>query len=70
MERFGSPDLTPDEVVTLQALFEDTGARAQVEARIERLVDASSRRALTLPISAEARRALVDLAGFVGARQY
>jgi geranylgeranyl diphosphate synthase type I len=69
-ERFGSPDLTPDEVVSLQALFEDTGARAQVEARIERLVDASSRRALTLPISAEARGALVDLAGFVGARQY
>ena len=69
-ERFGSPDLTPDEVVALQALFDETGARAQVEARIERLVEASRRRALTLPISADARDGLMDLARFVGARQY
>jgi geranylgeranyl diphosphate synthase type I len=69
-DRFGSPDLTPDEVFALQTVFEDTGARAQVEARIERLVEASRRRAVTLPIGADARGALVDLAGFVGARQY
>ncbi len=69
-ERFGSLDLTPDEVVALQTVLEETGARAQVEARIERLVEASSERALTLPISADAREALLDLARFVGARQY
>jgi geranylgeranyl diphosphate synthase type I len=69
-ERFGSPDLTPDEVVALQVLFDETGARAQVEARIEALVEASTQRALTLPISPDAREALVALARFVGARQY
>jgi geranylgeranyl pyrophosphate synthase len=69
-ERFGSLDLTPNEVVALQTVLEETGARAQVEARIERLVEASSERALTLPISADAREALLDLARFVGARQY
>jgi geranylgeranyl diphosphate synthase type I len=67
-DRFGSADLTQEELVALQAVFEDSGARARVEARIERLVEASRRRAVTLPISADARGALVDLAGFVGAR--
>jgi geranylgeranyl diphosphate synthase type I len=69
-ERFGCLDLTPDEVLELQTVFEDTGARAQVEATINRLVEASRRRAETLPVSADARTALVDLAGFVGARIY
>ena len=69
-ERFGSPDMTPAEVAGLQAVFEGTGARAQVEARIQQLVEASSTRALTLPINAGAREALLDLARFVGARQY
>jgi geranylgeranyl diphosphate synthase type I len=69
-DRFGSPDLSPDEVLALQTVFEDTGARAEVEARIEKLVETSRRLALTLPLNAEARRALGDLAGFVGARRY
>jgi geranylgeranyl diphosphate synthase, type I len=69
-ERFGAPDLTPDEVVALQNLFDETGARAQVEARIERLVEASRRRALTLPISVDARDGLMDLARFVADRQH
>lgn len=70
--RFGAPDLTTGEVAAIQAVFERTGARGDVEAAIEELVDdalvaVSSRR---LAITDEARRALIDLARFVAGRNH
>jgi geranylgeranyl diphosphate synthase type I len=69
-DRFGAADLTPSEVGEMQAVFEETGARAQVEATIEALVERSRRAAAALPVTAPARHALVDLADFVVARDY
>ncbi|HSS09768.1 MAG TPA: polyprenyl synthetase family protein [Acidimicrobiales bacterium] len=69
-ERFGAPDLTADEVVEIQAVFEETGARAQVEATIEQLVESSQRAATALPVTEQARHALIQLAEFVAGRQY
>jgi geranylgeranyl diphosphate synthase, type I len=69
-ERFGSTDLTADEVVALQDIFEETGARAQVEATVDRLVDQSLAAASALPVTEEARRALMELARFVAGRDH
>ena len=69
-ERFGAPDLTDREVAGLQAVFEETGARAHVEATINQLVDTSRHTAMTLPVTPAARGALFDLAGFVAARDH
>jgi geranylgeranyl diphosphate synthase type I len=71
-QRFGAADLSDEEVAAIQAVFEDTGARIEVEATIERLVDeclgaASDDR---LPVSDQAREALIGLARFVAGRNY
>jgi geranylgeranyl diphosphate synthase type I len=70
--RFGAPDLSGDEIAALQAVFEATGARRDVEVAIEQLVDESLRAAQSpaLPITDEARSALVELARFVAGRNY
>ena len=57
-ECFGAGDLTTGEVAAMQALFERTGARAEVEAEIERLVDQALTAAAGLPLAEEARQAL------------
>lgn len=71
-QRFGSADLDDEEVGAIQAVFENTGARRDVEAAIERLVDEAlaAADAPTLPVTDEARRALVELAQFVAGREY
>ncbi len=71
-QRFGAPDLSPGEVETIQAIFQATGARGDVEATIERLVDESLRAAASaeLPVTHDARQALIDLARFVAGRNY
>jgi geranylgeranyl diphosphate synthase, type I len=68
--RFGAPDLTPSEVAAMQEVFEQSGARAQVEATIESLVQTSRAEANALPITEQARQALVELAEFVAGRDY
>jgi geranylgeranyl diphosphate synthase type I len=68
--RFGAPDLSEDEVGAIQALFEETGARREVEASIEQLVDESLAAAALLPVTGEARRAFIELARFVAGRNY
>jgi geranylgeranyl diphosphate synthase type I len=68
--RFGAPDLTVDEVAAIQRVFEDTGARDEVEAAIERLVDEALAAVDGLPLQADAAAALADLAAFVGGRQH
>jgi geranylgeranyl diphosphate synthase type I len=69
-ERFGAPDLTGDEVVAIQDIFEATGARAEVEATVGRLVEQSLAAAALVPLTDEARQALVRLAHFVAGRDY
>jgi len=68
--RFGAADLTDDEVGAIQAIFEETGARRDVEASIEDLVDESLAAAASLPVTGEARTALTELARFVARRNY
>jgi geranylgeranyl diphosphate synthase type I len=69
-ERYGAPDLTADEVIALQEVFEATGARAQVEATVDGLVDHSLEAAAALPVTDEAREALIELAYFVSGRDH
>ncbi len=38
IDRFGAPDLSDGEVAAIQTVFEDTGARAEVEAMVDALV--------------------------------
>jgi len=68
LERVGSPDLGDDEVVAIQALMVETGAREETERLVDRLaadaVAALDRAALT----AEAKAALTELAAFVAHR--
>jgi geranylgeranyl diphosphate synthase type I len=70
--RFGAEDLSDDEVAGIQQVFEDTGARGEVEATIEQLVDESigAASADELLITDEARQALIGLARFVAGRNY
>jgi geranylgeranyl diphosphate synthase type I len=70
--RFGAPDLADDEVAAIQSIFQDTGARSDVEATIEELVDESLDAASSdrLPVTEEARQALIGLARFVAGRNY
>jgi len=69
-ERFGSPDLSESEVLELRAVIEDTGAREQVEAAIERLAAAAAVALDALPVLSEARHTLGALAAFVTERDH
>jgi geranylgeranyl diphosphate synthase type I len=62
IDRVGSPDLTEGEVAELRSLFETCGARAMVEAEIERLVTQSERALALWAIAPEARAQLRALA--------
>ena len=69
-DRFGAPDLSDGEVVELQAVYEETGARRQVEQAIDRLVDTSLAALERVPLVPEARAQLAELAHFVAGRDY
>ena len=69
-ERFGHADLTDDEISGLQATLVDTGAVAEVETRIDELVDESLASLDSAPLTAEAIDHLVELAWFVAGRRY
>ena len=69
-ERFGATDLSADEVVAIQAVLVETGARAEVEDTINELVEESLAAASQLPVTAEARNALAELARFVAGRDH
>ena len=62
IERVGSPDLGDDEIAGLRDLFERCGARAAVEAEIERLVAQSEQALAATRISPRARDGLHALA--------
>lgn len=69
-DRFGAPDLTQAEVGELQAIFESTGARRQVETCIDRLVEEALGALDDARLEGEARPRLAELASFVAGRQY
>jgi geranylgeranyl diphosphate synthase type I len=67
-ERFGAADLSDDEVAAIQSAFEDTGAKAEVEATIEGLLSEALQAAERLPVDEESAGALCALALFVAGR--
>ncbi len=68
LERLGRPDLSDDEVASLQTLFIETGAREEIERAIERLVGRALDALEAAPITKEARVALEELGTFVAWR--
>ncbi len=69
-DRFGAPDLTQAEVGELQAIFESTGARRQVERCIDQLVEEALGALDGAGLDGEARPRLTELASFVAGRHY
>lgn len=67
-KRFGADDLSDSDVIYMQNLIEDTGARAEVESSIATLVARAETALEALPLGADARRALAELARFVAGR--
>jgi geranylgeranyl diphosphate synthase type I len=68
LDRLGRPDLGSDEIAALQDLLVATGARDEIEARIEGLVEQAMTALTTVPIEADARAALEELGAFVAWR--
>ncbi len=69
-ERLGVATLSEPDILELRAVIEETGARAHVEAAIERLAAAAEAALRTLPVLPDARRALGDLAAFATGRDH
>jgi geranylgeranyl diphosphate synthase type I len=68
LDRVGAPDLTDGDVEAIQELLVDCGAVDEVEAAIEALVAESLAALELVPITAEARSALEELATYVAWR--
>jgi geranylgeranyl diphosphate synthase type I len=68
--RFGAADLTVGEVAAIQEVFERTGARDEVEALIDQLVDDSLTAAAELPVAEKAQGELIALGHFIAGRTY
>ena len=66
--RAGSPDLDAEEIGALQDLLVELGAVDEVERSIRRLVDEALAALRAAPITADAQRALEELATFVAWR--
>ena len=69
LARVGAPDLRDDEVDALCELLEATGAVAEVERRLTRLVEDARAALEGLPLDGEARLALGELASYVADRR-
>jgi geranylgeranyl diphosphate synthase type I len=70
MARLGAVDLTAGEIALLQQIFEETGARAEVERRVEQLTNEALAALDLAPLDTAARDQLVELAAFVAGRDY
>ncbi len=68
LDRLGAPDLAGEEIVALQRLLVESGARDEVEDAIERLVDEALRALARSPLTTDARVALEELGTFVAWR--
>jgi geranylgeranyl diphosphate synthase type I len=69
LDRVGATDLAPAEIAALQAVLVETGARAEVERAIERLVGEALTALAAAPLTDEARIALEELGTFVAWRE-
>lgn len=69
-ERYGAPDLTDDEIRALQAVLTDTGARADIEDTVDRLVTSGLRALDRSPLTLTAKERLHELALFVAGRHH
>ena len=68
LDRVGRPDLTVDEVASIQQVLVDTGAVAEIESRIETLAAQAVLALDVTDIEDEARKELTELAHFVAWR--
>jgi geranylgeranyl diphosphate synthase type I len=68
LARLGESDLTEADIAALQAVLRDTGAQAEIEAMIERLVAVALDALARLPITRDAKDALEELAMFAAWR--
>ncbi|MEZ5217438.1 MAG: polyprenyl synthetase family protein [Ilumatobacteraceae bacterium] len=68
LARVGAADLTIEEVRAIQQVIVDTGALAELEARIDHLTHEAVNAVERAPIEDEARSALVELVDFVAFR--
>jgi len=68
--RVGAADLTRPEVLAILGVLEETGARADVESAVAELVDQAIEAAAHLPLTAESRSALTEIAAFVVDRDH
>lgn len=68
LDRVGSPDLTAEEIMSMQEALVETGALTRVEELIELLVDEALAAARVAPLTNEAKIALADIAPYVAWR--
>jgi geranylgeranyl diphosphate synthase type I len=68
LARLGATDLRPDEIVALQKVLIETGARDEIERAIKRCVDEALTALEAAPLTDEARAALRELGSFVAWR--
>jgi geranylgeranyl diphosphate synthase type I len=68
LDRVGAPDITDDEIATIQQTIIDTGALDELEAHITKLTDEAVGAIAAMPISDDARSELTQLAGYVSWR--
>lgn len=69
LARIGEPDLADDEIPGIQGVLRDTGAVAEIEARIDELTRSAIDAIEVADVTDDARTALVDLAHFVAWRE-
>jgi geranylgeranyl diphosphate synthase type I len=68
LELVGEPGLTNEEIASVQQVIIDTGALAQLEAHISHLTDIALASLETIPLNAQARDELAQLAHYVSWR--
>ena len=68
LERIGCLDLSLDEILTIQTVFTDTGALAEIESSISHLTAQAIKALEIIDVTTEARQALEALAIYVGTR--
>lgn len=69
LSRVGAPDLSATDIAAIQAALVSTGARAELEGTIERLVAEAVAALGDIPLTETARQALAELAAYIGRRE-
>lgn len=70
LERVGADDLSADEIATMQAFLVESGAVAEVEEQIARLLDRTLEAIAALPYPTEVRAQLEELARYAALRDH